>query len=138
MEHILNIGYEEVSHTADWSVKVWAANLPELFSECMAAMLHMMRVEYLCGQSVEHIIDLQALDAESLLVAFLNEILFMIETRGLVPVEKDIFILGNTLHGVFQCMSLQAMKKEIKAVTFHNLKIEKKGESIEVVLVFDV
>ncbi len=134
----MNICYEEVSHTADWSVKVWAVNLPELFSECMKAMLHMMKAEYLPGQSIGQIIDLQALDAESLLVAFLNEILFLIETRGLVPVKNDISISENTLHGVFQCMSLQSMKKEIKAVTFHNLKIEQKGKFLEVVLVFDV
>ncbi len=138
MEHILNIGYEEVSHTADWSVKVWATNLPELFSECMIAMLQMMKVEYLPGQSVGQIIDLQAPDDESLLVAFLNEILFMIETRMMVPVKTDISILGDTFHGVFHCMFLREMKKEIKAVTFHNLKIEKKGELLEVVLVFDV
>jgi SHS2 domain-containing protein len=138
MEHKLEIGFIEVNHTADWSVKVWAPDLPGLFSECLRAMLQMMKVEYLDSNSEEQAIDLQAMDSESLLVAFLNEVLYILETKKLMPVSQTLSIQSNVLHCDFRCVPLRGVKKEIKAVTFHNLEIKQMGERLEVVLVFDV
>src|SRR5512145_2314851 len=32
------MGFEEIAHTADWSVRVWAPDLPSLFGEAARAM----------------------------------------------------------------------------------------------------
>ena len=32
------MGFEEISHTADWSARVWAQDLPSLFAESARAM----------------------------------------------------------------------------------------------------
>ena len=32
------MGFEEISHTADWSARIWAEDLPSLFVESARAM----------------------------------------------------------------------------------------------------
>ncbi|MBI3362099.1 MAG: archease [Chloroflexi bacterium] len=82
---------------------------------------------------------LEAPDTESLLVAWLNELLYFTESDGQVFTEFGVNALTDT-HIEAQATGGPAteLNKQIKAVTFHNLKVERTDEGFETTIVFDV
>ncbi len=141
------MGYEEVPHTADWALRVWAPDLSALLCEAAAGMNELAGIELAATPRQTHAIDLSAPDAEVLLVAFLSEMLYLAEQDGLAFDRLDLAITppdnaaGDApyiLHGVLHGAPIAAMVKAIKAVTFHNLRIERTVNGLESVVVFDV
>jgi SHS2 domain-containing protein len=132
------MGYEEIEHTADWALRVWADDLPGLLSEALRGMYHLAGTATLPGPRLSRTIEVRAGDAESLLVGFLEEALFLGEEQGLafdtVHFEQD----GSILRAVLWGSGIESQKKEIKAVTFHNLSVQATPAGLEATIVFDV
>lgn len=131
-------GFAEIEHTADWALRVWAPDLDRLFAQAAAGMYWLMGTTFSSGPRTDRDIHLEAIDAEALLVAFLSELLFIGESEGLgfdriVPVVKATELTA-TASGV----PIAAQKKEIKAVTYHNLAIQHSEAGYQVTIVFDV
>ena len=76
--------------------------------------------------------------AESLLVAFLSELVYLQEHEGLAFDQIDIQISGHRLAAELGGAKVGSIDKSIKAVTWHNLKIENTARGLEVEIVFDV
>jgi len=131
-------GFEEVPHTADWSIRVWAPDLAELFVQAAAGMQTLMGVSYAGVERKERQIDVRADDAESLLVTFLNELLFWIEMEKCACDRFSLSLDGYHLTGRGECGKTLSIGKEIKAVTYHRLKIDAGEESFQTTIVFDV
>jgi SHS2 domain-containing protein len=131
-------GYEEVRHTADWALRVWAPDPVELMRQAAAGMQALMGVKLTDKEQQRKPIDCSAGDLESLLVAFLNEILYWIESEGIACEEFDLALDGCRLSGTAICRKISSLEKEIKAVTFHNLAVRKKDDLFETTIVFDV
>lgn len=131
-------GYEEIGHTADWSLRVWAPDLEELFTQAASGMQHMMGIQLAGCPRKPRRIECAAGDIESLLVIFLNDILYWIESEKFGCDHFDIKISGDHLRGQVETALVVQETKEIKAVTFHQLSIERKGNTFETTIVFDV
>lgn len=92
-------------------------------------------------QSIE--IKLEAEDRESLLVEWLNEILFLIETENLLFSRFEVTLssdtkLSATIAGEPIDMEKHDPRTQVKAVTLHDLLV-KKTESFWVAqVIFDV
>lgn len=84
-------------------------------------------------------IDLHADDPESLLVLWLEELLFAIETEQTTYIDYDL-VLQADLQLVGRVLAVPASRpdKPIKAVTFHDLAIHDTQRGHETVIVFDV
>jgi SHS2 domain-containing protein len=79
------------------------------------------------------------LDYESLLIAWLNELLFLHERENLGFDEWDITDLGpQHLLATLRGAALQAGEKDVKAATYHNLSIVATAEGLEATVVLDV
>jgi SHS2 domain-containing protein len=78
------------------------------------------------------------MDPEGLLVAFLSEILYFGEHENLGFDSIDVEIDDNQLQGVLSGSGIASRKKEIKAVTYHNLQIIHEDGRFQVEIVFDV
>lgn len=132
-------GFEEVPHTADWALKVWAPDFPGLMIEAACGMNALMGVRIRSDQSWTDTFDLTAIDRESMLVAFLNRILLEMEVN---QAGFDQFFLEHEdlkLTARLRGAPLEAIQKVIKAVTFHNLRIvPTDADGLEAVIVFDV
>lgn len=132
-------GYKEIEHTADWAIRVWAPDLPTLFVQAAEGMLMLAQFELEEGNRLSRSFKLHSQDVESLLVAFLEELLFIGEQEDLgfdkLEVEIgsgcqiDVLALGGRI---------ASRKKEIKAVTFHNLAVKQTDAGYQVEVVFDV
>jgi SHS2 domain-containing protein len=132
--------FEEVEHTADRALHIHGRDLPELFVNAAAGMNSLM-LSSDCGGvgTVEKTIELEAIDAESLLVAWLSELAFWAETASLIFSRFDIMELSPTrLRTVIRGDQLTTIEKHVKAVTFHNLAIRRTPEGLSVTVVFDV
>lgn len=131
--------FEEVEHTADWALKVWGADLPNLFKNAAVGMLQLMDALPAQQDPLIRTIDIEAIDRESLLVAWLEELLYEMEIRSVTYQDIRIRIVGDTaLQATIEELPLVSIAKPIKAVTFNELAIRQVQGGLEVTIVFDV
>ena len=130
--------YEELQHTADWCLRVWAADLPSLFTEAALGMNALSGARLAPGPLLQRTFECVAPDPESLLVSFLSELVFAAEQEQLAFGNFRIGIEGQSLKVQMDGAPLLSIHKTIKAVTYHNLQIRQTGRGFEVEIVFDV
>jgi SHS2 domain-containing protein len=132
-------GFEEVEHTADWAYRVWGQNLIELFIQAAVALYTIAGVELGSASPITRKIQLQGVDHESLLVAWLNELLYLRESENLGFYQFDILHLDqHKLEAEVRGVPVRNWNKFIKAVTYHNLSIIETQRGLEATLVLDV
>ena len=131
-------GFLELAHTADWALKVWGPDLAHLLSEAAHGMYALMEVELSHEQPVAMPFEMKADDGESLLVSFLSELLYLGEDQGLAFDRFELDLQDFKLSGVLHGGLLASQRKEIKAVTYHELEIIYTGSRYEATIVFDV
>ena len=132
------MGFEELNHTADWALRVWADDLPGLFSEAARGMNSLAGARLTQEPRTKRSLELDAADAEGLLVAFLSELIYHAEQENRAYDQFEISIQDNHLHAQMTGARLASLSKVIKAVTYHNLKIRQMARGYEVEIVFDV
>jgi len=84
-------------------------------------------------------VELSAEDYESLLVVWLQELLYFTESEGLVFSDFQVELLDPPqLKAEAVGEQSERLDKVIKAVTYHNLNIRRTPEGYETTIVFDV
>lgn len=132
-------GFKEIQHTADAALTVWAENLNELFKNSLKGMYQLIGISsnFTPGNEAKHVV-LQADDSESLLVSFLSECLFFVLNKRLFLLPEELDIKDGILNCKMQVFSINKINKEIKAVTFHNLRVTHNKKGYKVTIVFDI
>jgi SHS2 domain-containing protein len=131
--------FEEIEHTADWAIRVRGKTIESLFENAALGMLRLMQASSRPGDAKIKQIELEAIDKETLLVAWLEELLFNIETNDVNFTDIKVHQVKNGhLSASVRETPLAEMIKEIKAVTFFDLKIEVMDDGFITTLVFDV
>ena len=131
-------GYREVEHTADWELEVWAPDFPTLLEQAARGMYALSGVELFESHRITRNLSLTISDHESTLVEFLNELIWYGEDERLGFDQLQFTILEDCLSARLTGAPIVQQKKEIKAVTFHNLQIHRTERGFEVNIVFDV
>ncbi|MGK7908484.1 MAG: archease [Synechococcus sp.] len=132
-------GFEEVEHTAEWAYRVWGASLEELFVRAAAGLYSLAGVELENSPHVDREIHLDGIDRISLLVAWLNELLFLFESEGLAFDRFEILQLdGGLLRARVSGAPVKEWMKHIKAATYSNLSIRQTDAGVEATVVLDV
>ena len=131
-------GFRERPHAADWSLDVWAQDIPTLFTEAAKGMYALMGGRRATGPTQKSHLVLSETDRESLLVSFLSELIFLNEMEQLGFIQFEINIDNHTLDGILEGGLWVDQEKTIKAVTYHNLVISDMNGKFEVTIVFDV
>ncbi len=132
--------FEEVPHTADWALRVRGASLADLFVHAAQGMYDLMGGEPAGEAPAEaRALALEAADAEGLLVAWLNELLYHTESEGLWFHDFRVWLEGERrLKAEVKGRPATGLKKYIKAATFHNLRIAEAEGGLEATIVLDV
>lgn len=131
-------GFREVEHTADWQLDVWASDLENLFEQAARGMYALAGVEISSDAQTRRQLYLERPDSESLLVAFLSELLYLGEQEQLAFDRFNLQIQRHVLRADLIGSPIIRQNKEIKAVTYHNLVIQVMQGSLRVSIVFDV
>ncbi len=131
--------YREVEHTADRALYVWGARLPDLWVGAARGMYSLMADLDELAPVEWREVRLQAEDRETLLVDWLNELLYLTEIEGLLFVRFDIQMLDErSLLARVGGSRAPIAKASIKAATFHDLTLTEKDGGWSTVITFDV
>ena len=131
-------GFKEVSHTADLAVEVWAPDLEGLLRCAAHALYHLLGVKGAAQSREKQQFSVELGDDESLLVSFLNELLYVYQQDGCV--WKDFAFTRDSDRLVVNgwCECLDGESTEIKAATYHRMDIQRTERGLETIIVFDV
>jgi SHS2 domain-containing protein len=131
--------YTLIEHTADTGIKVSAPAIGPLFEEAARGLADIMGARTHADDE-KFTVEAQGIDREDLLVRWLQEILFLVEVRGFRLRNVSVKALTGTeiraeVRGSYSGVPLES---EIKAVTYHRLKIQEIDNGYEVSIIFDI
>jgi len=131
-------GFRELPHTADWELEVWAPDLATLFEQAARGMYQLCEAILVSHPRITRRIKLILIEPEILLIDFLTELIFLTESEGLAFDEFNLKFESNRFIADITGAKLESLSKEIKAVTYHNIKIRETGSELKANIVFDV
>jgi SHS2 domain-containing protein len=133
-------GFEEVEHTADWAFRARGSDLKQVFANAASAMFELQARQPLPpAETVERELEVRGFDRETLLVNWLNELLYLQEKYGEIYRKFDVQEISDTqLRARVRGQPSPGVARMIKAVTFHGLEVRRVDEGWEVTVVLDV
>lgn len=130
--------FEELEHTADWAFRAYGRDLPELYENAAYALF---ALEGVTGgkTTVARQVAVEGIDYEAVLVNWLSELLYLQETRGETYHQFQVEAVTPTaLRATIRGAPSGALNKFVKAITYHDLKIEPTAEGWQATVVVDV
>jgi SHS2 domain-containing protein len=120
--------YEIFEHTADMGIRVRAAGLDELFADAARGLFSVMVENFEAVQPVEELtFQVHGEDVEELLHDWLAELLFTFHARRVALSEFCVQLdppgLTATARGEPIDMGRHKIDAEVKAITWHGLKV---------------
>jgi len=135
--------YDFIDHTADLGIKIRGTSLEELFENAAYAMFDIMAEldKVKTKQFLE--IEIQGEGMEELLIDWLRNLLY--KFNGEEYLLKDFEVkeiseknLRAKVGGEKLDLSRHSLKREIKAVTYHELEVKRTTEGWEAQVIFDI
>jgi SHS2 domain-containing protein len=134
------VAFEEIEHTADRALRIFGKNFEELLLNAARGMNSLMVSEPNSGSERQRkLVEIDAMDAESLLVEWLSELSYWAEVDMLVFYEFEMeSVSARHLKATVYGSRVKQLEKHIKAVTYHNLEIIQTEKGLTTTVVFDV
>lgn len=135
--------YELIEHTADVGLKAYGKNLSEAFENAAKGMFDIITDKSEIVSVGQYNIELEAPDLEQLLVDWLSELLYLNTARNQVfgffkvDLDEKNNKLTAKIFGEKFDLSKHKIGTEIKAVTYHMLKVRDK-RPYHVQVLFDI
>ena len=136
-----------LDHTADVGFELEAPTLEALFDEARQALLMTLFEEPPKGGEEERLVRLSGPDRETLLVRWINELVFFVQEESFVPTGAELRIredsekalsLEARLLGVPLDLEGHGWQGEIKSATFHGLDVRRGREGWQTRVILDV
>lgn len=134
------VPFEYFEHTADVGIRAWGRTLEEAFGDAAVGLIANM-VDTSAAKAVgEARIEVDAENVERLLYQFLDEVLYLFQTRFWVVTHVDVHLheegrrLVATLHGEAYDAARHGHIHEIKAMTFHELSVQRDPPEVRVIV----
>lgn len=125
--------HELFEHTADLGLRATAPTLDALFAEMAACLLSAMVEDPTSVRAERGVqVELVGTDREFLLFDWLNALLLRFETDRVLFASFDVSVsddgLTATIRGEGYDPERHVFAHEVKAITYHELKVEKTGD----------
>ncbi len=134
--------FEIFEHTADKGIRACGEDLADLFETAAYAMFSIMADLPRYTATETRSVQLQSLDREVLLVEWLSELLYLLETERLLFLAFRVLEIDEThlKAEAFGCPleGVEWTGAEVKAVTYHALKIEPQDDGWQATVIVDV
>ena len=133
-------GFEEVDHTADVALHLWAPDFEALLVQAARGAVRIMFGRLPSDPfPIRKHLALEAFDRESLLVTWLGELAYSAEADSEIFLNFEFERLTDRrLIAVADGIRVPSLKTVIKAVTYHDLKIVETDRGLETTVVLDV
>lgn len=142
------MGFEFLDHTAEIGVRAWGRDLAEAFAEAARGMFAVMYETGPVNESLAREVEVAAPDPEALLVEWLNSLLYLATVDHAVfgrfevsiepPKEGAEWRLRATAYGEPVDPGRHSFGLEVKAATYHGLKVQSLDGRAEVEVILDV
>lgn len=135
--------YDVFEHTADVGLHAYGQTLPELFRNAAAGMESLMVAPEQVELKVNREVSVEGHDLVSLLVSWLNELIFLFDTEYLLLRQFEITNftgthLQATVSGEPYDSERHDLSSAIKAVTWHEASVESEAEGYKARIIFDI
>ncbi len=135
--------FELIEHTADTGIKAYGKTKEEMFKNAALGMFDIMTSlkNIKLRESID--MEVEAKNTEELLVAWLRELLYQAETKKIL-LKEFAFQYFNEARLRVICYGEKInpkkhrLKTEIKAVTYHQLKVEQENSLWVGRIIFDI
>ena len=140
-------GYRFLEHSSDVYVEAWGESLEEAFEQAALAMFDSMTDVRLVEPGIEVQVSAEGSDEQELLYSWLENLLVKYEVEGLLfsrfkvkPIlwEDETLKLEGSAWGEPLNLEKHPSKVEVKAVTYHLMKVEKGEGTFRVRVLFDI
>lgn len=135
--------FKVIGHTSDIGGTVYGETLDELFLNASQLFCFLSEIVYndtVCKLTTS--VTLKSYSLESLMVKFLNELVYRIETEKIFSRVKNLKIdqKGDEiiLYAEITSSAIIEKRREIKSATYHNLEIKKRADGFITTIIFDV
>lgn len=135
--------FEIINHTADIGIIVYGINVKQLFSNAALALSSLITEPKSIKEKIKRHVEITSEDRDNLLVEWLNELIYLFDVEHILFKKFDIENL-NSKHLKAICYGenfdplRHNIKREVKAATYHMLKINRDSNGYEVQVIFDV
>lgn len=135
--------YETFDHTADIGLRIRAADLDGLFVEAAKGLFSLIVENPSAIRSLEEsTFQVTGSETDYLLFDWLNELLYRFETGGMLFWEFDVHVTDEgitaTARGERADTERHQLAHEVKAITYHHLKVEETAEGWLAELIVDI
>ena len=135
--------FDVVEHTADTGVIAYGADMREAFANAAYGMFSLMADLKQVREETSRYIEAEVGDRESLVVSWLNELLYLFDVEGNIFRRFDILELTNTslkadAYGEKADASRHELRGGVKAATYHMLKVAEDRGRWRIRVIFDV
>jgi protein archease len=121
--------FELVDHTGDLGVRVFGESLPQLFEQAAHALTMILTDPETIRIRETRKLELEAKTDEELLITWLNELVYLFDTKNLLFKTYDVLSVQDhrleaLVRGEIYVGDRHPIKTTVKAATYHQLKIE--------------
>ena len=134
--------FEIINHTADVGIRAYGVDISQAFANAARALFSLITELDDVAEVLYRDIELTAPDEESLLVEWLDELIYLFDVENVVFKRFDITELSSTRlkarsYGEKVDSLRHKLKVGVKAATYHMLKIDR-GDGCQVQILFDI
>jgi SHS2 domain-containing protein len=133
--------YQILEHRADLKIRAFGKTKEEVFVNMLLAMEDYLQIELdPLSETLSRRVEIHSLDLETLLVDFLNEVNFYIETEKEFYGGMEFKKLTNTeLKGELKGWKIKKIGRNIKAATYHSTEFSQLGDGTwQATVLFDI
>lgn len=140
------MSYSFFSHTGDIGVALRSASLDSLFADAAIAFTDAVSDHRLVAVTRLATVELHSTAIDLLLIDWLNELVFRLDTNLLLVARVDVAVTGTlgdwtvraTLHGETLDAARHRVRTLVKAATYHALEVSRQGDEWYATVVLDV
>ncbi len=134
---------QRIEHTADVGIRCRAPTLERLFEGAARAMFEIIAPTDEVKPADTVPVTVEAVSLEELLVNWLEELLYIWESKRMLLSRFSISTISSErleaeVAGETYDATRHDLHTEIKAATYHGLRVERKGDTWETQVIFDV
>jgi SHS2 domain-containing protein len=135
--------FEVIDNTADIGIIAYGADIKQVFANAALGLFNLMADLDNLKEDTKRQIELSAEDVEVLLVEWLNELIYISDVEHIIFKRFEINELSSTqlratCFGEKIKPGQHRLKREIKAATYHMLRLNKEDGSYKVQIIFDI
>ena len=135
--------FEFIDHTADIGILAYGADMKQVFANAARGLFSIITELDSVAETEKRDIQVTAPDREALLVNWLNELIYLFEVKEMLFNRFEITTMTNTelrasTYGEKINLAKHELKTQVKAATYHMLKIEQNEDGYRAQVIFDV